>query len=77
MYAFILELEVLLFMKYKVQVTEVEDKMTMLDFQSFVQILQSKNDELEKNQPKDNFTKQLVNLRDMLNYMTLHDTRIR
>lgn len=77
MYAFILELEVLLFMKYKVQVTEVEDKMTMLDFQSFVQILQNKNDELEKNQPKDNFTKQLVNLRDMLNYMTLHDTRIR
>jgi hypothetical protein len=52
--------------------------MTLLDLQSFVQHLQHKNDEIEKNQSNNNnFSKCLVYLRDILNFMTLKDNRLR
>lgn len=64
-------------MKYKVQLVDIENKMTLLDLQSFVQHLQHKNDEIEKNQSNNNFSKCLVYLRDILNFMTLKDNRLR
>jgi hypothetical protein len=56
---------------------DIENKMTLLDLQSFVQHLQHKNDEIEKNQSNNNFSKCLVYLRDILNFMTLKDNRLR
>lgn len=76
-YAYIVEVETMLLMKYKIQLVEIEDKMTMLDLQSFIQHLTTKNKEMDDNQPKDNFNKCLVYLRDILNFMTLGDSRAR
>lgn len=67
----------MMLMKYKVQLVDIENKMTLLDLQSFVQHLQHKNDEIEKNQSNNNFSKCLVYLRDILNFMTLKDNRLR
>ena len=64
-------------MKYKVQFFDLEKTMSLLDLQSFVQMLERRNEEIEKNQKNDNFQKGLLQIRDILNYMTLHDTRIR
>lgn len=75
---YILEVETMLLMKYKIQLIDIEGKMTMLDLQSFVSHLQTKTAEIEKaNKNADNFNKCLVYLRDLLNYMTLGDNRIR
>jgi hypothetical protein len=51
--------------------------MTLLDLQSFIQHLHTKNEQIEKNQSNDNFGKCLVYLRDILNFMTLKDNRLR
>lgn len=64
-------------LKYKVQLVDIENKMTLLDLQSFVQHLHTKNEQIEKNQSNDNFGKCLVYLRDILNFMTLKDNRLR
>ena len=77
MYQYIMNIEMLLFMKYKVQFFDQEKTMSLLDLQSFVQMLERRNEEIEKNQKNDNFQKGLLQIRDILNYMTLHDTRIR
>lgn len=77
MYQYIMNIEMLLFMKYKVQFFDLEKTMSLLDLQSFVQMLERRNEEIEKNQKNDNFQKGLLQIRDILNYMTLHDTRIR
>lgn len=58
-------------------ITDVETKMTMIDFQSFVNNITFKTKEIEENQSKDNFNKCLIYLRDILNYMTIGDSRIR
>lgn len=76
-YGYILEVETMLLMKYKIQLVDIENKMTMLDLQSFIQHLQTKNKEMDDNQPKDNFNKCLIYLRDTLNFMTLNDSRAR
>lgn len=72
-----MEIESLFLMKYKIMITDVETKMTMIDFQSFVNNITFKTKEIEENQSKDNFNKCLIYLRDTLNYMTLGDNRIR
>lgn len=74
---YILELETTLLMKYKIQLWDTESKMTMLDLQSMIKQVTDKNEAIEKDQKKDNFSKCLVYLRDMLNFMTLHDSRIK
>jgi hypothetical protein len=35
-YGYILEVETMLLMKYKIQLVDIENKMTMLDLQSFI-----------------------------------------
>lgn len=72
-----MEIESLFLMKYKIMITDVETKMTMIDFQSFVNNITFKTKEIEENQSKDNFNKCLIYLRDILNYMTIGDSRIR
>ena len=74
---YILELETTLLMKYKIQLWDTESKMTMLDLQSMIKQVTDKNEAIEKEQKKDNFSKYLIYLRDMLNYMTLNDSRIK
>lgn len=76
-YGYIMEVETMLLMKYKIQLIDIEQKMTMIDLQYFIQHLQTKNKEMEDNQSNDNFNKCLVYLRDLLNFMTLNDSRVR
>ena len=47
-------------MKYKVQFFDLEKTMSLLDLQSFVQMLERRNEEIEKNQKNDNFQKGLL-----------------
>ena len=60
MYQYIMNIEMLLFMKYKVQFFDLEKTMSLLDLQSFVQMLERRNEEIEKNQKNDNFQKGLL-----------------
>lgn len=79
MYMYILEVEMMIFMRYKINPYEMEKRMTILDLQSFVTTLSNKIEEDAKNQNKDGnkLMKALIAIRDILNYMTLDDTAVR
>jgi hypothetical protein len=80
MYSYILEVEMMIFMRYKINPYEMERSMTILDFQSFVTILSNKIEEENKKQNEgggNKLMKSLVAIRDILNYMTLNDTAVR
>ena len=74
-----MEIEMLIFMRYKVNPYEMEKSMTMLDLQSFITTLSKKIEEEQKNQSKDGnkLMKSLIAIRDILNYMTLNEHAIR
>jgi hypothetical protein len=79
MYLYILEVEMMIFMRYKINPYEMEKTMTILDLQSFITTLSNKIEENAKNQSKDGnkIMKSLIAIRDILNYMTLDDTAVR
>lgn len=80
MYSYILEVEMMIFMRYKINPYEMERSMTILDFQSFVTILSNKIEKENKEQNEgggNKLMKSLIAIRDILNYMTLNDTAIR
>lgn len=80
MYSYILEVEMMIFMRYKINPYEMERSMTILDFQSFVTILSNKIEKENKEQNEgggNKLMKSLVAIRDILNYMTLNDTAVR
>lgn len=79
MYMYILEVEMMIFMRYKINPYEMEKTMTILDLQSFITTLSNKIEENAKNQSKDGnkIMKSLIAIRDILNYMTLDDTAVR
>lgn len=80
MYSYILEVEMMIFMRYKINPYDMERSMTILDFQSFVTILSNKIEEDNKKQNEgggNKLMKSLVAIRDILNYMTLNDTAVR
>lgn len=80
MYSYILEVEMMIFMRYKINPYDMERSMTVLDLQSFVTILSNKIEEENKKQNEgggNKLMKSLVAIRDILNYMTLNDNAVR
>jgi len=59
-------------MRYKLNPFELFSNMTLLDLESYMSRLSMKIEEEEKDKNKqNNFSKSLIALRDLLNYMTL------
>lgn len=79
MYTYILEVEMMIFMRYKINPYDMERSMTILDLQTFMRYLQFKVEEENKQQNAggNKLMKSLVAIRDILNYMTLNDTAVR
>lgn len=72
MYNQIIEIELQFLMRYKLNPFELFSNMTLLDLESYMTRLSMKIEEEEKDKSKqNNFSKSLVALRDLLNYMTL------
>lgn len=78
-YLYILEVENMIFMRYKINPFEMEKSMTLLDLQSFIIHLSEKieEDNKKQNQNGNKLMKSLVAIRDILNYMTLNDSSVR
>lgn len=79
MYVYILEVEMMIFMRYKINPYDMEQHMTILDLQSFIEYLSQKIDEEsnDQNQGGGRLMKSLVAIRDILNYMTFNEHAIR
>ena len=79
MYQYLLEVEVMIFMRYKMQFCEIEKNMSIIDAQQFIKMLEYKIKEEDKQISKsgNKLMKSLVAIRDILNYMTLNDTNLR
>lgn len=79
MYAYILEVEMMIFMRYKINPYEMEKFMTIIDFQTFVMTFTKKIEDENNSQDKNGnkLMKSLVAIRDILNYMTLNDSAVR
>lgn len=77
-YRAILEIEMFLLMRYKVDAWTMEQHMSMLDFQSMFQMLMNKLEEEKKqqqqNQTGDKLMKALMQIRDILNFITFNNT---
>lgn len=59
-------------MRYKLNPFELFSNMTLLDLESYMTRLSTKIEEEEQDKSKQkNFAKQLIALRDLLNYMTM------
>lgn len=59
-------------MHYKLNPFELFSNMTLLDLESYMTRLSTKIEEEEQDKSKQkNFAKQLIALRDLLNYMTM------
>lgn len=72
MYNQIIEIELQFLMRYKLNPFELFSNMTLLDLESYMSRLSMKIEEEEKDKNKqNNFSKSLIALRDLLNYMTL------
>lgn len=70
------EIELTIFMRYKIDFLSMETHMSMRDFQMFVKMLTHKIEEESKEQKKsDRLMKSLIAIRDHLNYMTFNDVR--
>ena len=70
------ELELTVFMRYKVDFWTPEKTMSMRDFQMFVKMLTNRVEEEQKESQRGNrLMKSLIAIRDHLNYMTLNDVR--
>lgn len=76
MYQYVAEVEMGVFRRYKVMIHGDERYMTMLDLQSFVQKLNTDNEEernMRKNDGND-MMKSLFAIGDIINYMRYKDT---
>lgn len=77
-YRAILEIEMFLLMRYKVDAWTMEQHMSMMDLQGMFQMLTNKLEEERKqqqqNQTGDKMLKALIQIRDILNYMTFNET---
>lgn len=72
MYNQIIEIELQFLMRYKLNPFELFSNMTLLDLESYMTRLSTKIEEEEKDKNRqNNFSKSIVALRDLLNYMTL------
>ena len=73
MYNYIVDIETMVLMRYKVAPTAFLRDMTMFDLQVFMEQLTEKTRDEEKQQEKGKLLKSLAAIRDILNYMFLPD----
>lgn len=76
-YAYILEAEMLFLMKYKINPFDIMNKITLLDLFSYIKILENKLKKEHDSINKDDLTKSLVSLRDILMFITLGKDGVR
>ncbi len=73
-YRYILDVEMMLLEEYKIDSISFIKDMTLMDLQSYVnRVIDRKKEEQEqrnKQMSKDKFTKSLIAIRDILNFMT-------
>jgi len=76
-YRWIIEAEMFLLLRRGINPYEIEESMTMWDFQNFLTTLLKKIEDEENNMKngKNTLIEQLVNLRDYLNIMKLPDKK--
>ena len=75
MYNYIVDIEIMVLMRYKVAPTAFFDNMTMFDLQVFMEQLTAKVKEEESQHDKGGkLMKMLAAIRDILNYMFISDS---
>lgn len=70
-FRYIIEFEMVLWTRYKIDPFEFESRLTIMDFQFYVQTLTHKVEEDSNQFDGNKLMKSLIAIRDILNYMTL------
>ena len=70
-----MQAESFLAMRYKLDPIAMERGMTMLDFQTLIQQIETQVKEDQKDDKGNRVMKSLVAIRDILNYMTLNENK--
>lgn len=66
----IINIEMMLWMRYKMDPFQFLGRMTLNDMTFYIQTLTNRLEEEQRNQTSDKLMKSLVAIRDILNYMT-------
>lgn len=70
-YYYIIQIEVNLLMRYKINSFDLSDKMTVSDIQSYMEIIAKNEEEQRKqNDNQKGLWKSLMGIRDILNFMS-------
>ena len=70
-YYYIIQIEVNLLMRYKINSFDLSDKMTVSDIQSYMEIIAKNEEEQRKqNDNQKGLGKSLMGIRDILNFMS-------
>ena len=70
-YYYIIQIEVNLLMRYKINSFDLSDKMTVSDIQSYMEIIAKNEEEQRKqNDNQNGLWKSLMGIRDILNFMS-------
>lgn len=69
MYRYIVEIEVLFLMRFKMDPFDLMRHLTLMELQQYIQIMEARFKEDKKNISSKKLTKQLLALRDILNLM--------
>ena len=69
-YYYIIEIEVMLLMKYKIDPFSISDRLTISDIQSYVEIIGNKEEEQNKSIDKKGIWGSLMGIRDILNVIS-------
>lgn len=70
-YAYIIEAEMLIFMRFKINPFDITNKITLLDLYSYMNILETKIKKEQDSISKKDLTKAFVALRDILIFITM------
>lgn len=76
-YIYILEAEMLLLMKFKLNPFDIMNKITLTDLFSYMKNLENKLKKEHDSINKDDLTKSLISLRDILMFITLGKDGVR
>ena len=69
-YRYIIEVEMLFLMRYKINPFEIMDHISMMDLQNYMNILQYKVSKEQETMKKKDLMKALIQIRDILNFIT-------
>jgi len=70
-YLFIMEAEKYLMRFYRINLFEIENKMSMLDLHWLIDGLRTDEEQDRQNKTQDKMMKALMNIRDILNYISI------